>query len=220
MAEGDGVKIMILSHGPAGMILERDAYLECFQNNTQKFFSSLASATMGSFVDVLPAVKIPRYAISDTIHLNTYGAKQYTKAAFMRFYGDEKNIRRESFQLSSNYESPSLASYPADDPTFSPYAAVFLREPHEPHKGVRVELVESMAVPPLPKGAEFSFALRKPDDTDLIIPAKRTGNNSFESEFELAEASKTQVYIFRLLAFVGGRKVALNAPVQSFSWIN
>lgn len=219
MAEFDKVKILVLSHGAAAMLWERKKYPKKYNEAMQEFFFCLAKVLDGSFTDVLKDLGIPRYGISDTIHLNVYGAAIYTKAAFSRLLNEEAEHAFAPKKNSPEYKVPNLDFYPTNNPTFSPYAALLLREARKLHTGLQVEFVESLAVPPLPVNAEFSFALQRPDNTDLVIPARKTGKNSFRASLNLPEAANEEFYVFRLLAFVGGRQVALNAPISGFSWI-
>lgn len=217
LVASDGGRLFVLSHGAAGMLWERKNYPPEFRQAIREFYSSMATALGGSYIDVIDGFSVPEYAVSDYTHLNVYGARKYTEAAFARRINNQIELRADYFP--GGYKAPSLDRLPADDITITPYAGIVLRPNGKPHTGLRVHYVDSLAVPPLPVGVEFSFALRRPDGTDLVVPARRVKPASFEANFDLPESSQVELYVVRLLAYVGGRNVALSSPVRGFSWI-
>ncbi|HEU0108975.1 MAG TPA: hypothetical protein VFT38_22520, partial [Vicinamibacteria bacterium] len=165
----------------------------------------LASAPACVFLDDLA---LQRHAVADYIHLNDYGAAAFTDRAISCWTGRASDPQ-------STYREPDLER--KDPPlTFNSFAFLLRRNSPRERERLRLRFVRSIAVPVL--GNEPLFvALRQPDNTDLIRPARREGRDITMAGEDLPRDSRL-VFIGRLLTEVNGQYFVLNQPLAGYGW--
>lgn len=211
IAKKDNVMIHVLAHSFAGPLwMTSTGNLEYKRARTQ-YFEILTKSIDGSLLNPLDGLGIPDYAVMEDTHLNTHGAHIYTRAIF-----EAKNRLGElNLTRIDEFEQASLEPARSKEATFNAWSAVVLRERNVVNKSLKCRFVQSIAVPPLPPSDLF-FALRMPDGTDMISPARQLNTGEYEASFDLEKNDKKQALIFRLL--YGAAKNPMNAPLASYVW--
>jgi hypothetical protein len=167
--------------------------------------ATLAAAPACVFLDDL---ELQRHAVADSIHLNDYGAAAFTDRAVTCWTGRASDPPR-------TYREPDLER--KDPPlTFNTLAFLLRRDSPREREQLRMRFVRSIAVPAL-HDEPLLLALRQPDNTDLIRPARREGRDIMVAGEDLPRDSRL-VFIGRLLTEVNGQYFALNQPLEGYGW--
>lgn len=211
IARTDDLKIVVLAHSPAGALWKTPIENAEYEVGRAQYFNTLTKSVGGTLINPLDGLGIPDYAVMEDTHLNTHGAHIYTRAIFQteNSLGDGNPSRIDDF------EQASLEPARAKESTFNAWSAIVLREQNVVSKSLKCRFVQSIAVPALPPSDLF-FALRMPDGTDMIAPARQLSSGEYEANFELKKSDRKQALIFRLL--YGAAKSPVNAPLASYIW--
>lgn len=216
LALRDGAKISVLAHSFAATIWENPSQDLSFRRGRDQYFKSLAIRVGGSLIDPLLDLSIPDYGVMEETHLNTIGASIYTRALFDAEHQIAPKHALKSLPEVS--EQASLLPIRLKESTFNSWSAILMLEANTTQQSLRCRFVESFAVPTLPMD-ELYFALRMPDGSDVVVPAKKQENGEYLADVDLKASAKKRILIFRLLHGNGDVKHALNAPLASYMWI-
>jgi hypothetical protein len=213
----DGGKLYVVSHAGAATLWQGPGEETDYTRARRGFFKALAWKLDAPLYDVIDAVRMPTFAVSDVTHLNSYGAEIFTRAAFEVIAGKPRDSAAEARALAM--EPPPANLFPSNDRTFNTISALVRRPAHEDYPLLRFRMVDSLAVPPLPEEDLF-LALRLPDNRDVIVPAVPIGPSEFVAEVGLPPTDRDQCLVLRLLYGDGAFKVASLNPLADYEWVN
>jgi hypothetical protein len=207
----DGGKLYIVPHAAVVTIWKGSS--KEYIRGRHFFYESLSAKTGIPLIrDITNSIVLPEYAMADTNHLNIYGAEIYTQALFNAFT-DTKIYR------SSEYKYPNIELlYNKNDRSVNTFTAFILKHTGVTIKGLDFKIVDSLAVPALPKQQLFAV-LRDPNNHDTIVPVIRMGKNQFRIAFNAPISNSNELYVLRLAIKTENGYVALNAPLADYEWI-
>jgi len=217
LAQEDGAALYLFSHAGAATFFGGIGENAQYNEGRREFYRSFADALGAKLVDVDDRVDIPWYAISDTTHLNTYGARIYTRAAFEAFVGGHDDAH--AIASTVEMQPPPKDLFPTLDRTFNAYAALIRRPAGKAGALLRLRMVDSSDVPPLPDDQLYA-ALRMPDGGDIVAPAVAIGNHEFVAAVNLPVSDRPQGAVLRLLYDEGAEKVAAMNTLADYEWID
>ncbi len=208
LTDADGCARIVVAHDKASHLVGDTPLPRSYIVHRRQYVqhaATLASAPACVFLDDLA---LQRHAVADYIHLNDYGAAAFTDRAISCWTGRASDPQ-------STYREPDLER--KDPPlTFNSFAFLLRRNSPRERERLRLRFVRSIAVPVL--GNEPLFvALRQPDNTDLIRPARREGRDITMAGEDLPRDSRL-VFIGRLLTEVNGQYFVLNQPLAGYGW--
>ena len=218
LARQDGARIYLLTHAGAATLWDGGAATSPgYARGRREFYETFAAELGATLVDVDGHVEVPWYAISDVTHLNTYGARMYTRAAFGVFAGrpDDPATRASNVAM----DPPPETLFPTNDHSFNQYAALLRRPAGGADPLLRFRMVDSSDVPPLPEEELFA-ALRTPDDRDIIAPAIAIGPHEFVAEVDLPPTAHPEGFVLRLVYDDGSGKVAAMNTLADYEWVS
>jgi hypothetical protein len=212
LVEGDGGKLHLIAHAGAATLWGGPGTNADYSRARRDFFKAIAWKLGAPVIDPTEAVNMPTYDVSDVTHLNVYGARAFTRAAFAALSG--RTVERESDDM----QAPPAGLFPTTDATFNQFAALVRRPANQAHPLLHFQMVNSSAVPPLPTDDLF-VALRTPEDIDIVVPAIALGTNDFVAEVKLPPNARAEGLVLRLLAVDGPQKTALSNPLANYEWL-
>ena len=212
IALDDGLKIFVLAHSPAATLWKDPTSSSDYKKARTQYVDTLTKSVGGILLNPLDGLSIPDYAVMEYTHLNTHGAQIYTSAVFQSAIASGSSNQYRQNEV----EQASLEPIRSKEATFSTWSAVVLREKGKRYKYLKCRFVQSIAVPPLPQ-TDLYFALRMPDGSDIISPARQLKSGEYEADVDLGKSDKEQALIFRLL-YGSDTKVTVNAPLASYAW--
>ena len=212
LVEADGGKLNVLAHGAAATVWEGvEATIEYAQIR-RDFLEALSALAGVKALDPVDGLSVPTYAVSDTTHLNTYGAQAYTRAAFSTFTGKSARL------VEDRMTPPPEMLFPTEDKSFNPLSALIRRPPGESHQLLHFRMVNTRAVPPIPPG-DLIVALRTPDNRDIIATAAELAPSDYVAEVNLPPAAEAEGYVLRLVTGSKTEPTALGNPVADYEWL-
>lgn len=217
LAREDGAKLYLFSHAGAATFFGGVGDNAAYKEGRREFYDAFADALGATLVDVDDRVRIPRHAISDTTHLNVYGARIYTRAAFDAFVGSPEDARAAAATVAM--QPPPADLFPTLDRSFNAYAALLRRPANEADPLLRFRMVDSSDVPPLPQDQLYA-ALRMPDGKDIVVPAVPIASHEFVAAVNLPPSDRAQGIVLRLLYDEGAEKVAAMNTLADYEWVH
>ena len=208
----DGGQLHLIAHAGAATLWGGPSANADYGQARRDFFKGLAAKLGTSVRDPTDAVNIPTYGVSDVTHLNIYGARLFTRAAFAAMIDKPVDAAEEEMQ------PPPPGLFPTKDKTFDLFSALLRRPALEAHPLLRFRMVKSLAVPALPQGDLF-VALRTPENVDIVVPAAKLGPSDFVAEVNLPPSARPEALVLRLLTGEGPHKVALSNPLEDYEWL-
>lgn len=212
MIKDDGAKLYIIPHAGAATIWNGTTSKTYIQAR-HDFFQAYPAAQQAILCDdITNDLDIPEYAIADTTHLNTHGARIFTRAAF-----------KAMMKNSEVYEESDVLGPPSDlfssvSKTFNTFSALVKRPKNMLNSVLHFRIVSSSSVPTLPN-SKLLVALRTPQNTDIIVEAIRLGPNEFIAKTDLPMSMNSEMFVFRLLVESNSQNIALNSPLADYEWI-
>ena len=212
MANADGVKITLVSTASAATYHGGNITKESYSLGRTEFFQTLANRVGATWNGPKVLPKVPLYGVSDVTHLNIHGAELATIAAFQAIVNHP--IEKYPMELESN-----LASLiPSKEKTFNLWSALLVHPKGISVKGIEVVLVDSLAVPDVPKDNVY-FAIRSSEDVEYIGKAKKLPSGRYRVEFSIPASKTDEAVMLRVLWDNGTEKTALSNPVASYKWL-
>ena len=212
LTRGDNTKIIIVAHGSSSSLWDGPSRNKRHLRARTNLYRTLAAKLEASFFDPTPRVDVPAEEVADFVHLNTHGARRFTRALAALMTG-----RPEAFREPQMRTPPPevLTTY---SPLFGEYAALIRRPAGAPHPLLRFRMLLSPVVRPLPEDNLF-VALRTPDNEDVIAPAVALGPGDFISEVNLPSVPEPQGLMLRLVWGKQDVKAAQNSPLVDYEWL-
>lgn len=219
VAESDGIELIVVAHAPASTMVGSPSSYAQYLLQRHDYFSLLSTAVGARLVYALDDFSVPSFAVTDSTHLNHYGAVIYTEHVAADVLGTGAPRSPASFDATWLIGDIDKG-HSSTDPSFGPFSALIARA--SPTSGSVLELhyLHNHAIPPMPDGL-LQVALRLPDGRDLIAPARAVGGNRTVLRVSFPDLPKQprQVFIVRLVQEAGGRLAALNQPLDDYRWI-
>lgn len=212
MAEADGVKIRLVSTAAAATYFGGAVTKASYKQARQQFFETLANRLGATWSGPYDIPQVPLYGVSDVTHLNLHGAEIATVAAF------ESIVNHPVDQGIKKLESNLSNLIPTKDKTFNLWAALLAHPKDVSSRGIEVSLVNSLAVPEVPKENVY-FAIRNSKDVEFLAKAKKLPSGRYRAEFTMPAAKFDEAVMLRVLWDNGTEKTALNNPISSYKWL-
>lgn len=213
MIKKDGGRLYIIPSAASSTMWKGPKSSHSYKLARQDFFEAVpGKESVVLCSDVTDKINVPSYAIADPTHLNTYGARIFTKAVFMALNNEQFNAEN------AHVQSPPEGIYSPENKTFNTFSALLQRPANLAHSKLRFRIVKSSSVPPLPEKGLF-LALRTPENTDIIVPAIPLSSNEFIANVNIPAKKHAEMLVFRLLVDTGLEKTALNSPLAGYEWI-
>jgi hypothetical protein len=207
----DGCQIVLIAHDVASDYYPAPLADPAYVRAQHQFFAILADELHAELIDEIGKFRAQQYMITDTVHLNQYGAKAFTRlvAGALR-----RSIRPASPRV---VEYPPLPDMPSGDPSISGFSALIEAPERKGALTLRLRILRNQAIPPLPD-VPLQVMLRLPDDSDVTAPARLTSATSIEATFPALPSGPNRMFLARIVYDSGGRLVAHNQPVAGYRW--
>jgi len=213
LVRSDGGELHVLSHASAAALWDAAEPLDPgYQRAREDFFRAFAAAAQGARLhDAAKELRVPLFALSDTIHLNAYGAELYTRAAFAAMTGAHASLA----------DPRAMRLPPADalsvDGTSRGQSSLVWREDGA-GRLLRIRVVDTFAVQALPDGP-IALALLTPDGSEVIVPSRRLGADQLIVPVDLPPGRGPEAMVARLLQGEGETRATLPIPIADYEWI-
>jgi hypothetical protein len=212
LTAADGCQIVIIVHDDASDYYPTPITDRAFVRARRQFFTVLADALHAKLVIAGERFKAQQYMITDTVHLNAYGAAAFTRLiAAALTHSDARPASQPVFAY------PTLPDFPSSDITISGFSALVEAPKQKGELTLRLQILRNQAIPPLPD-LPLQVLLRLPDNTDISAPARLTSPTSLEATFTALPPGTNQMFLARIAYEAGGRLAAANQPVASYTW--
>lgn len=212
LAAKNGTKITLIAHGSAATLTGESNKNEYYKLARKQYFEVLAKALGANLIYMLDQLVIPKYGVMEDTHLNHYGAKQLSTNAFYA------SIGKTHYKKFINQSNATIMSINKQDDTFNSWSAVVIRESGEKSKNLHVRFVNSIAVPSFPN-TDLYLALRLPNGTDLVAPAKKIGISTYEAEYPSLKTHKEpSIFVLRILYGIKPGLKAIASPLAEYNW--
>ncbi len=214
MAEADNVQITVVAHAVSATLYPEPYADPAYRLAQRQNIALAAEALNARLIYDIDDFVAPRYALTDTIHLNYLGARMYTARVAASFL-DAPDLAN----LAPHYSEDATPTVhlPSDDVTVNPFAGM-IETPGQSKATLRLRYLANHAVPPMPKSGLF-VAARHADGTDLVVPAEIGADGVVQATLDGLPTSRTEILLVRLLQEAGGRRVALNQPIAGYDWV-
>jgi hypothetical protein len=178
----------------------------------RQFVAIIAHELHAKLVDEVEQFSAQKYMLTDTVHLNHYGAEAFTRlVAGALTHSAERPVSRRAVKY------PALPDMPSSDPTISGFSALIEAPKQKGALTLRLRILRNPAIPPLPD-IPLQVMLRLPDDTDVTAPARLTSATSVEATFAALPLGPNQMFLARIVYEAGGRLAAHNQPIAAYTW--
>ncbi len=216
LATRDGVEIVVVAHSAAATFFPDPVSDPTYVLTHRQFFTTLAEALGAILVYDLENFSVPRYALTDSVHLNQFGARMFAGRAAAQLL-DTPDLGAAS-GLPRELKAPRLAELNADDPTYDEFGALVITEPRS--RTLRLRYVVNHAFGPLTSEGWMVAALT-PDGDDVRAPARVLSDDTLDVTFPRS-ARDQQILLVRLLQYdrVRGMLVARTRPVADYQWLD
>ncbi len=211
LTAADGCQIVIVATDVASIYYPVPPTDPTFVRARRQFFGILAHELHAKLVYDVEKFKAQQYMLTDTVHLNHYGANAFTSlvAASLTHSADPR--------VSPRVEHPTLPDMPSSDPTISGFSALIEAPKHKRALTLRLTILRNEAIPPLPN-IPLQVMLRLPDNTDVTAQARLTSDTSVEATFANLPTGPDKLFLARIVYEAGGRLAAHNQPISADSW--
>jgi hypothetical protein len=212
LTASDGCQIVIVAHDDASDYYPAPIASPAYVRARNQFLAILATQLHARLVDEIGHFKAQQYMITDTVHLNHYGADAFTRLV-------AAGIARSTDTPTSEpiLKHPPLPNMPSTDPTVSGFSALIEAPRQQGALTLHLKLLRNRAIPPLPD-IPLELRLRLPDNTDVKAPARLTSPTSIEARFAALPPGPNQLFLARVVYEAGGRLVAHNQPIVDYTW--
>jgi hypothetical protein len=212
LTAADGCQIVIIAHDVASDYYPAQLTDPAYVRARRQFFAILAAQLHAKLVDEVEKFSAQQYMITDTVHLNHYGAEAFTRlVAAALTHSAESPVSRRVVKY------PTLPDMPSSDITVSGFSALIEAPKRKGALTLRLRILVNQAIPPLPD-IPLEVMLRLPDNTDVTAPARLTSATSLEATFAALPVGPNQMFLARIVYEAGGRVVAHNQPVAAYTW--
>lgn len=212
LTAGDACQIVIVGHDDASDYYPAPLTNPAYVRARRQFLAVLANQFHAKLVDEIGKFKAQQYMITDTVHLNQYGADAFTRlVAAALTHSAEKPVSGQVV------EYPPLPEMPSTDPTISGFSALIEAPKRKGALTLRLRILRNPAIPPLPD-IPLQVMLRLPDNTDVKAPARLTSSTSVEATFAALPRGPNKLFLARIVYEAGGRLVAHNQPIADYTW--
>ena len=206
LAEADACDLVVVAHGVAAVFFPGPIRDAPYVRARRQFFGLLAERLGARLIYDIEDFTAPQFAITDSVHLNRYGAEQFTALVARRL---DESVDVSPDPTAKPRHHPVLTDMPSDDITVSAFSALIPGPPTGKARTLQLRILLNHAIPVLPSGP-LSVMLRLPDGSDLMAPARFTSAAVVQASFDEVTARPRDLLLARLVADIGGRTVALN----------
>jgi hypothetical protein len=215
LARADGVQVIIVADGSASAQYPEPISDPTYERGQRQFFDTMANVVNARVLYDLDTFSLPQYAITDTIHRNSYGARLFTARAAASYLNDPALLSQESI-----LPAAPLPSGPSTDPTLTPFAALIETPGRADARLLRLSYLQNGSVPTLPASGN-SVAAKLADGSEVVLPAQPIAAGAFQVDFGSAgiDLARHQILYVRPAVQSGGRLVALNQPLAAYTWL-
>jgi hypothetical protein len=177
---------------------------------------SVAAEHLGAKVLLLDkSTRLPDFAVSDTGHLNVYGATAISDSLANVLL--DRGHQSALIEQLKSAQSPELSPDPRQDVSFGTWAAWIGRNASDPTT-LDLEFQQTRGTPEFPSSPVF-VALTLPDNSEILAPAIRRGRNVFRALFSDLDSGSLEMLIARLAVRRDGQTIALQQPLSSYRWL-
>ncbi len=214
LVHGDGGELRLLAHAGAASLWNGPVANPTFERGRADFFAAFAAALGADFHDPVPRVDAPLAALADTVHLNSYGAQIYTRAAFAAVTGEPGG----SVDPLHTAIEGAAGGDAAGESGFGPDWSLVLRRAGETAALLHLRVVSSLAVPPLPADG-LSVAVRTPDGRARRLPARALGDGDLVVRLDLPPSPRPQALLVQVLHDEAAGPVPVRNPLAAYEWL-
>jgi hypothetical protein len=212
LTAADGCQIVIVAHDDASDYYPIPLTDRAYVRARRQFVAIIAHELHAKLVDEVEQFSAQKYMLTDTVHLNHYGAEAFTRlVAGALTHSAERPVSRRAVKY------PALPDMPSSDPTISGFSALIEAPKQKGALTLRLRILRNPAIPPLPD-IPLQVMLRLPDDTDVTAPARLTSATSVEATFAALPLGPNQMFLARIVYEAGGRLAAHNQPIAAYTW--
>jgi hypothetical protein len=216
LVHADGGELHLLAHAGAASLWTGPVGNPAFDRGRADFFAAFAAALGADFHDPVPSAALPLAALADDVHLNSYGAEIYTRAAFAAVTGEPAG---GAGPLDAATEGPAGSGRDAaGGGGFGPDRFLVCRRAGETAALLHLRVVSSLAVPPLPADG-LSVAVHTPDGRERLLPARALGSGDIVARMDLAPSPRPQALVVQVLHDESGRPVPVRNPLAAYEWL-
>ncbi len=212
LTAADGCQIVIVAHDDASDYYPAPLSNPAYVRTRHQFLAIIATELHARLVDEVEQFKAQKYMLTDTVHLNRYGADAFTRlVAAALTHSAEKPVSRPVFKY------PPLPDMPSSDATISAFPALIEAPKQKGALTLRMRILRNQAIPPVPD-IPLQVLLRLPNGTDVAAAARLTSATSVEATFTALPPGPNQLFLARIVYDAGGHLVAPNQPIAAYAW--
>lgn len=212
LTAADGCQIVIVAHDDAADYYPIPIANPPYVRARRQFIAIVAAELHAKVVDVVEQFRAQKYMLTDTVHLDHYGADAFTRlVAAALTHSAKRPVSR------AVVEYPTLPDTPSSDPTISGFSALIEAPRQEGALTLHLRILRNQSIPPLPD-VPLHVMLRLPDDRDVTAPAQLTSATSVVATFAALPRGPNRIFLARIVYEAGGRLVAPNQPIAAYTW--
>jgi hypothetical protein len=183
---------------------------EAFARGEQRYFELLSKQLDARLVNAMPDFSPDAYMIEDLIHLNTIGAREFSRALAAR-------MTAAAPPATERFASPALTG--ANDPLWSAYSALIPHRPADPAASLELHYLQNPRVLKLRSHAQVAVDVRLPGGRSYIVPARvLPGATVVADTTRIAFAAANEVARVQLVEGLEDDRSPLPIPVGGFAW--
>jgi hypothetical protein len=209
LAAEDGVAIKVVAFDTAVSLAVRDPQ---FLEATRKYFEPLAGYLGGSLIDVRTRFDSLPYMHSDSVHLNSHGADQFSRVLAAAIT-DRPAPRGKPLAVDRRIRDR------LPDPSWKLFTALITRQADDPSGSLRLQVFQNWGVKRLHAFSNLNVALRLHDASEAVLPARvMEGGRIVADTSGVAFAELDQLVSLQIVPKGGRMGSGLNLPLVSYEW--
>jgi hypothetical protein len=209
-AAADGALIRLVAFdSAAGLAMHDPEYLEA----SRRFFTPLSALLGGVPVtDVRASFSIEPYMVSDTIHLNAIGAREFSRLLAARMAGKpDPATQRFLVEQRIREQQP--------DPQWTPFTALVPRNGEDGRAALRMRMVQNWGVRHLTTTSNVRVAIRTSDGSEATLPAQVVATGEVVADTSGLALQAAGEILMAQLVFHGAMGAGIPLPMASFEWL-
>jgi hypothetical protein len=212
LTTSDHCRIVVVADDVASDYYPAPLAVPAYVRAEHQFFAILAAELHAKLIDKIGRFTAQTYMITDTVHLNHYGAEAFTHLVAAEL---TRSVEVPSSQAVVSY--PPLPDMPSTDPTVSGFSARIDAPKQKGALTLRLQILRNQAIPPLPD-IPLQVMLRLPDGKDVKASARLIAPTTIEATFAALPSGPNKMFLARIVYEAGGRLVAHNQPISEYTW--
>ena len=212
LADSDDCEIVVVTHGVAAVFFPKPIEDSAYVRARRQFFAILAEELNAKLVYKIEEYHAPKFAITDSVHLNRHGAEQFTRLVAADLTGDESQGDPRTRR-----KHPQVLDMPSRDVTVNVWSALIAAPQAAHNRTLRLRIMRNQSTTPLPPGP-LAVMLRMPEERDIVAPARVESDDTVVATFADLPPGTDYLVLARIVSLAGGRAVALSQPLRDYAW--